>query len=410
MIEVALEDFEKYYSERIDQKYYKIKRVVKKLIADMRNDLIEIKVCMDHFLDTGKEKIEQKAIRTLNFFSDRIKKEIDEVEVPEEEINYENLMALLSSVKKLFNNINEIARKSLPKIKREVQAEIKELNYLTRKLSKKQVNLDNFLRNKYTEVKIAEDLLKKLPKLFTLKDNIERVKIDLEGLEKLLEEKKELQKTLNSSMIELEKNNLFKKLEKRNDKLFKLKLEINEHISFKKALKKLKVELEKETIHISNLDINYLNNFLKNPINTLTKESKDLPKFSSLLIQLRHVLEENKLNLKSDKKEKTVEHINIIFEEKPIHRDISKLEEVKSEIKAVESEIKEAGLAAKLEEVKNQVSSNTLKIEHIENDLNRKNKDYLRYLGTLKKDREEFQTSLEAILGEPVKIEITFSF
>ena len=59
-------------------------------------------------------------------------------------------------------------------------------------------------------------------------------------------------------------------------------------------------ELEKETIHISNINLNYLRDFLKNPIKMLINERKDLPEFSALLIQLRHALEENKLNLFND--------------------------------------------------------------------------------------------------------------
>ncbi|GAH32658.1 unnamed protein product, partial [marine sediment metagenome] len=155
-------------------------------LQDIRKSLIEIKVCLDHFLETGKEKIDQKAKKSLNFFSDRIRREIDEIEIPEEEINYDNIMDLLNSIKKLFTSINEIARKSLPKFHKEVQAELKELNYHTRKLGKKQGQLDEFMRKKYTNVKDAEYLLKKLPKLFSLKENIEHAKIDLDEFEKEL--------------------------------------------------------------------------------------------------------------------------------------------------------------------------------------------------------------------------------
>ncbi|MFX1600375.1 MAG: hypothetical protein ACFFB6_07250, partial [Promethearchaeota archaeon] len=115
MIEKDLEEFEEYYIERVNSQFFKIKKVVKKLIQEIREDLIEIKVCLDHFLQVGKEKIDQKAQRSLNFFSDRIRKEIDEIEIPEEDLNYDNVNDLLNSIKKLFTIINEIARKSLPK-------------------------------------------------------------------------------------------------------------------------------------------------------------------------------------------------------------------------------------------------------------------------------------------------------
>ena len=142
MIEVSLEEFETLYKEKLDVLFFKVKRAVTKLLDELKENLIEIKVCMDHFIDAGEERINEKAQRSLHFFSDKIRKEIDEIEIPEEEMNYEKITILLNSLTKLFASINEIARKSLPKFQKEVQAEIKELNYITRKLGKKKGILD----------------------------------------------------------------------------------------------------------------------------------------------------------------------------------------------------------------------------------------------------------------------------
>ncbi|MDX1798786.1 MAG: hypothetical protein R3255_09060 [Candidatus Lokiarchaeia archaeon] len=410
MIEQDLEDFEEFYKQRVNAQFFKIKRVTKKLIEELRENLIEIKVCLDRFLETGMEKIDQKAQRSLNFFSDRIRKEIDEIEIPEEELDYDNIQKLISSVKRLFTSINEIARKSLPKFHKEVQAELKQLNYITRKLTKKQVQLEEFMRKKYTEVKEAEYLLKKLPKIFHLRENIEHAKLDLDKFGEDLEERNRNQEKLNSELINIEKNSLFKELETEKNALFQLQLKINDDLGFKKALKKLKFELEKETIHIPNIDINYMREFLKNPIRKLITERKDLPKFTALMVQLRHVLEENRLNLKTETKEKTIEQINTIFEEKQLQANIEEYLQIKDKIKDIEKKIEDAGLAQKLEDIKNQISSNSIKLEHIETDYNRKNKDYTRYLNALKTEREEFQASVEEILNEKIKLNITFSF
>ena len=410
MIEQELEDFEEFYKQRVNAQFFKIKRVTKKLIEEVRENLIEIKVCLDRFLETGMEKIDQKAQRSLNFFSDRIRKEIDEIEIPEEELDYDNIQKLISSVKRLFTSINEIARKSLPKFHKEVQAELKQLNYITRKLTKKQVQLEEFMRKKYTDVKEAEYLLKKLPKIFHLRENIEHAKLDLDKFGEDLEERNRNQEKLNSELINIEKNSLFKELETEKNTLFQLQLKINDDLGFKKALKKLKFELEKETIHIPNIDINYMREFLKNPIRKLITERKDLPKFTALMVQLRHVLEENRLNLKTETKEKTIEQINTIFEEKQLQANIEEYLQIKDKIKDIEKKIEDAGLAQKLEDIKNQISSNSIKLEHIETDYNRKNKDYTRYLNALKTEREEFQASVEEILNEKIKLNITFSF
>ena len=410
MIEKDLDEFEDFYKERLNSQFFKVKKYTNRFLQDIRENLIGIKVCLDHFLETGKEKIEQKDQKSLKLFSGRIRKEIDEIQIPEEEINYDTISDLLNSIKKLFTSINEIARKSFPKFHKKVQAEIKELDYLTRKLGKKQAQLDEFMRKKYTTVRDAEYLLKRLPKLFTLKENIEHAKIDLDAFENELEERKTKQEELNSELINLEQNELFKDLEAEKEKLFQSQMSINDEIGFKKALKKFKFELEKGTIHIPNMDMNYLRDFLKNPIKMLSNERKDLPKITSLMVQLRHVLEENKLNLKSETKQKTIEQINAIFDEKLLQISIENYLQLKESIKGVEKKIEEEGLAQKLEDLKNQISSNTIKLEHVEVDYNRKNKDYTRYLSALKSEREEFQKLIEEILKEEIKVNITFSF
>jgi DNA repair exonuclease SbcCD ATPase subunit len=389
MIEVTLEEFEALYKEKLDTLFIKVKRTVIKLLDDIKANLIEIKVCMDHFIDAGENRIEEKAQRSLHFFSDKIRREIDEIEIPEEEMNHEKISVLLNSLTKLFSSINEIARKSLPKFQKEVQAEIKELNYITRKLGKKKGILDEFMRKKYGDLKEAEALLKKIPKMFSLKENIEHAKEDLDSFEKELEERNKNQEDLTQQLIILEKNELLKELEEKNDELYKLRLKINEKLSFKKSLKKMKFELEKGTIHVTNVDLNYIREFLKDSISTLSKETKDLTRFSGLLVQLRHVLEENKLNLKTEMEE------------------FNKLNQI---IKSYEEQIKEAGIASKLEDLKNQISMNTVKLEHLQNDIERKNKDYIRNLSSLKDEREEFQQLASTVLGEEVKINISFSF
>ena len=410
MVEILLEEFEDYYKEKLESQFYKIKKAVKKLLADINESLLEIKVCTDHFIEAGEGNIEEKALKSLHLFSDKIRKEIDEVGVPDEDITYDGMYNLLNSIKKLFTNINDIAKKSIPKFQKQLQAEIKELSYITRKLSNKQKALDDFLRKKYTEVKEAEYLLKKLPKLFTLRENIEHAKSDLDKFEKELEERKAEQEKLTEALKKIEKNVLFKELDQQEAKLTQLRMNINNQFGFKKALKKLKFELEKDIINNPNINIYFLKDFLKNPINTLVNESRDLPKFSALLIQLRQVLEKNKLNLKSDVKDKTIHQINVIFNEKRIQNEIDTIKIIRSEIDDIKKKIEHEGLAIKREEIKNKISSNTMKLERLENDLDRKNKDYLRYLSSLKNEREGIQKSIKHRINQEVKLNITFNF
>ena len=119
MVEISLEEFEDYYKEKLNQLFFKIKRIVKKLIEEINGDLVGIKLCMDHFLEIS-DKIDQKSLRSLNLFSERIKSYVDEIKVPESDndINYTNLNDLLNAIKKLLTSIFEIAKKSLPKFQK----------------------------------------------------------------------------------------------------------------------------------------------------------------------------------------------------------------------------------------------------------------------------------------------------
>ena len=183
MVEVDLEQFENFYKERLNSQFFKIKRALKKILSDISNNLVEIKISMDHFQESASQKIDEKSQRSLKLFYERVKSSIDDVKIPEEnDITYTNLNDLINSIKRLFNTINEIARKSLPKFQKQVQPEIKGLTYLTRKLGKKQAILEQLLRKKYGDVRSAEDLLNKLPKFYTFKDNIENAKVDLDKL------------------------------------------------------------------------------------------------------------------------------------------------------------------------------------------------------------------------------------
>jgi hypothetical protein len=409
MVEVELENFESWYQERLNEVFNKKKKAAQKLIEDIREGLIDIQKTMDHFMDI-EDELKKKPKRSLNFFTDKVNKEIEKVEIPDDRITYENLMALLKDLKRLFTEINDAAKKSIPKFKSKVQPEIKELNYHTRKLGKKQSVLEKFALKKYTEVKEAEDLLDKLSKFYNLRNNIENAREDLDKLEEEQETTKSELKKQKEKLLSLEKHKLFQNKKEARDKAFKLKMKINGELGFKKALRKLKVEVERGNIHLTDITENYVRDFIKNPVRVLLKEGQDLTKFRGLLVQLRHVLEQKKLNLKSDKREKSIAQINKIFDEREIYDDIDTYKDLKEEIKKTKKKIKKKGLDDQLEEVKSQISVLTQRLEHINNDLESKNKDYLKYLAKLKRDRNRFQKTIEQVLEEEVKIAISFSF
>jgi len=93
-----------------------------------------------------------------------------------------------------------------------------------------------------------------------------------------------------------------------------------------------------------------------------------------------------------------------------MQEDIDKVKEFYSIIDEIKKKIEQEGLAVQNEEIKNRISTNTVRVEHIERDLDRKNNDYLRYLSALKSEREDIQNSISKVINQEVKINITFNF
>lgn len=390
--------------------FSKVKRKAQKLIESIEQSLIDLKKSIDRMEKSeAKENLDQKANKSLSYFTERVKKDINIIEIPED-MTYEKLSTLLKEIKKLFELITDISRKTIPKFQRDFQAEIKDLHYYTRKLGQKGGILDKFLREKYKKIREAENLINKLPKLFALKNNIENAKNSINEIGNEKEDVVIQLESLKNELLKFEDHALFKKQSDLNNDLFNLKIDINDNLKFKKALKKLRVEVERGNIKLRNISIDDIKDFFKDPIVNLCKDSKDLRKLSILLVQLRISLESNELKLKTTKKESTIEHINQILSGNELKENIERYKHLQEEISNLEKEINDTGLSKNISQLKEKIASASLKKDHLENDFKKKNDDYLSYLKKLKEEREKFSKMVEGITDERIKIAITFSF
>ncbi len=394
----------------MEEIFSKVKRKAQKLIDSIDDSLINLKKSIDRMEKSeAKENLDEKANKSLSYFTERVKKDVNIIEIPED-MTYEKLSTLLKEIKKLFELITDISRKTIPKFQRDFQAEIKDLHYYTRKLGQKGGILDKFLREKYKKIREAENLINKLPKLFALKNNIENAK---NSINKIGNEKDDVEiqwESLKNEFLQFEDHALFKKQSDLNNDLFNLKIDINDNLKFKKALKKLRVEIERGNIKLRNISIDDIKDFLKDPIANLCKDSKDLRKLSDLLVQLRLTLESNELNLKTSKKETTIEQINQILSGNELKENIEKYKHLQEEISNLEKEINDIGLSKKITQLKEKIATASLKKDHLENDFKKKNDDYHLYLRKLKEERERFVKMVEDITDEKIKIAITFTF
>ncbi len=394
----------------MEEIFSKVKGKAQKLIDSIDESLIDLKKSIDRMEKSeAKENLDQKANKSLSYFTERVKKDINVIEIPED-MTYEKLSSLLKEIKKLFELITDISKKTIPKFQRDFQVEIKDLHYYTRKLGQKGGILDKFLREKYKKIREAENLINKMPKLFAIKNNIENTKISINEIGNEKEDVAIQLKSLKNELIKFEDHVLFKKQLDLNNSLFNLKIDINDNLKFKKALKKLRVEIERGNIKLRNISIDDIKDFLKDPIANLCKDSKDLRKLSDLLVQLRLTLESNELNLKTTKKETTIEQINQILSGNELKENIEKYKNLQEEFRNSEKQINDIGLSKNITQLKEKIATISLKKDHLENDFKKKNDDYHSYLKKLKEEREKFSKMVEDITDKKIKIAITFTF
>ncbi len=238
MSEIPLENLEEYYTEQVNAFYAKQKKFLKKLVERLEKFIVELKNAIDKMRER-KDTIEldEQATRYVDRFYVKVKENLDGIKVPDNP-TAEGVYNLIDEIKKLFLNMNELGRKNIPRFAKEFQLELKEIDFITRKIGEQMARIDAFIRKKYEEPKHAESLSKQFPKLESVvqriintKTTVDKFNLDVETLSKELEDTEH-------GIIEIENNPLFQKQSELEKKLFDLRIEFDNKLKFRKALKK----------------------------------------------------------------------------------------------------------------------------------------------------------------------------
>ncbi|MHA1110134.1 MAG: hypothetical protein ACTSRE_03490 [Promethearchaeota archaeon] len=408
MTEIPLEDLENYYAEQLNSFYAKQKKFLKKFVERLEKFIVELKNAIDKMRER-KDTIEldEQATRYVDRFYIKVKENLDVINVPDNP-TAEGVYKLIDEIKKLFLNMNELGRKNIPRFAKEFQLELKEIDFITRKIGEQMARIDAFIRKKYEEPKQAEALSKQFPKLENIvqriintKTTVDKFTSDIETLTKELED-------IEQGIIEIENNPLFQKQSELEKKLFDLRIEFDNKLKFRKALKKLKKKVDSGVFR--GITPDRVKKYISDPYNTIVNEGGTHPKLTEFLIQLRYMLEQGGLNLKADAKNKLLQNIEQIVSKGVLKPIIGEYKEMKTSLQEIKENPEQKTLYERLTELKESYSIKTQEMNHLKADASHKSTEYRQLLEKLKSDRDEIQGKIKEFVNQEITVKISLKF
>ena len=282
---------------------------------------------IENFADVGKtlmdnssKEIEKRNMRTYNraramnklarLFADRIRK----VTIPEQ-VSYDSLNRFAEEIQKVFIVTDIDIKNWFPRISPFFIMDRRKFLVVHEKAKLSLNELNDFLTKEYVKTKTLEetfqlinelkDLEQKLLKIETEKKSIEHERLPIENelaeLEKKASELKSEGPVEQLFLIETEIEKLNKELKHSLRHLQK---------PFKKLLA---LALYRGGAGLRTDERHKLNQYLQKPFKALSTEETDYPLLKQILEKMEHLIDEDKLKLKSDKKRKAKKDIKAIL-------------------------------------------------------------------------------------------------
>jgi phage shock protein A len=408
MTEIPLEDLENYYTEQLNAFYAKQKKILKKIVERLEKYIVNLKNAIDKMRER-KETVEldEQAVRYVDRFYTKVKENLDVIIVPDSP-TADGVYKLIDEIKRLFVNMNELGRKNIPRFAKEFQLELKEIDFITRKISEQYMRIDMFIRKKYEAPKLAESLSKQFPKLENIVERIIHTKSTVDNFNQDLEKLEKELKELEQGIIDIENNTLFQKQSELEKRLFDLRMDFDNKLKFRKALKKLKKKVDAGAFR--GITAEMVKKYISDPYNTISYEGENHPRLTEFLIQLRYMLEQGGLNLKADAKNKLLQNIEQIVSKGVLKPIITDYKAIKAELQDIKDNREQKVLYDRLTELKDLYSIKTQELEHLKADANHKSSEYRSLLEKLKNDRDEIQEKIKEYIDQDITVKISLKF
>jgi len=265
---------------------------------------------------------------------------------------------------------------------RKIDALVKEFRNTLNKYSLRRINkMQQDIINLKLKINMEKEIKEKIKKIEDYSDDLEKAK---EKIKQDIENFKNTGEYREFDSLKKEKEELFKKEEENNNKLIHF-FSVIEH-----ALKKYSRLSQDE---------NLINLYLANPIKALNSDSG--LKIIDILKKMKSSIELKKIELKDNKKEKTIEHIDKIdffF----FNSFMEKHNELKEKIKIKDNELKESKAITKLRELNDILIQHKENLRRLNENLDSLNKEYNKI--DIDALRIELQEDLSSAFESDIKI------
>lgn len=344
-------------------------------------------------VDVSKSKVEDKVkfvvkgnlpayINAINLFLKKV--------VPPKEIDHISLEIFCDSFESEFETLNKRTFRNFQIIRELVG---KELEYVAKSVKKLELLVKDIKKDSVKVKEIAE-IKEKIMLIKGSLENKERNKLKEKELRKKEEELTQSCESINKEIEELKKSDKAKNLEALKAEEKKVSNKVKD---LNNKLVTLFSPLQKSLKKYNNMCfIKKVDSYIENPVETLLSDSElEILKF---LRDVKKMVEENKINLKDDKRKKTLESLDKLNEDF-IKRFMENRCSLKEELSSIKNKINASTVLKEIEDLEKEYNINRFKVEDVERDINKiKDIDITSELNKLEK-------RLNEVFGYGVKIE-----
>ncbi len=405
MVEIALEGLEKYLDDVLADKYKKVRRVGKKMIDEIGQNL---RIVSDQIDGMGKKVNPEKddiLNRSLARFVSAIQTELKKSDIPtKEQVTYADLKKVFDFMSAFFNVYNETGKKFGPKIGEQFKAELKLIQASMIRVFKQNGELDRFIRVKYGEAKDAEELVEKIKRLDELIKKYQDDRKKIADLTTSTEKLKTDLISLEKDLLDLEHDPLVSEEQHLFREENRLKQEIQLELSkIKKSAKKFEKALEMGNIEPRYIGKKDIKDYLRNLFESLIIDGPEYPKLHAILENLSGSLDDE-IQLKDDKKEKAQDIISEIKDKNSLTPLITGYLKAIDDKKEISKKIQGKGTTEKIAAVKQKISDVTTQKQHAEADLAHEKENVVNSLNKMKVQKESLEKDVQGVSKEKVTI------
>lgn len=408
-MEIPIDEMHEFLEEAIANKFKKERKVGKKFLQTIVQDFLSAKDSIDDLAKKLDPEKDDLVTRSARRFTSALQSEMENFDMNlEGEINYKKLKEIFDFLTKFFRAYNENGKKWFRKFGEEYKDELKSLDLFMRKLFRNNGKLDKFMKTRYEKVKNAEDISEDLERLEELTGRVSEGKEKIEELKDSTVESGEEIKILEDELVQLENDELIIEERKYFREQNKIKQQIQLDLSkIKKSLKKFQKAVENGRYSPRFITAKEIKDFVKSPYKNLMADGPEYPKLRAILENLADSLEVDDIQLRDDKKEKTMEIVEEIKEEYSLKPLIQNYNELKEKRKELKKKIGEKGISDKIDDVKQKISDLTTQKSHSKADLSHGKDVTVNTLKKMKSLKENIEKNIKELSKVEVKILLT---